>query len=160
KDEKKAHGFDDKLAKILPQLSFETLDFVIFLIDHEVPSLTILAIIALELKEAGKICFAEFHKYIAETADFSAAKFDDEEVEKRISLWWTFIFAADHVSTTTKLREFRKNDKFVTRISKEFSKTIEGFLLTNEVEKFNPTGLKKILKKYADAAFSDNPLNH
>jgi len=58
RDEKKSHGFDEKLSKILPKFSVVLLDFVIFLIDKEVPSCTILAMISVnvlmhELKGLG-----------------------------------------------------------------------------------------------------------
>jgi hypothetical protein len=160
KDEAKAHDFDTKLAGILSQMSAELLDFIIFLIDKEVPSLTILAMIALESDAAGKICHEEFHQYIAEPADFSSAKFTDPQLEERLSLWWTFIFAADHVSTTTKLFHLRNDDVFVKRVSQEFSRMLKKFLIAHKVEHFNDRALKKTLKKYADAAFSESPLDH
>ncbi len=159
RDEKKSHGFDDKLAKILPTFSGILLDFIIFLIDKEVPSCTVLAMVSIESDEAGKICFEEFHKFIEEAADFSIVKFDNEQVEKKVSMWWTFIFAADHVSKTTKLNSFRKNEEFVGRISKEFARMLKDFMISQDVQKFDEKKLKKILKQYADAAFSDNPLD-
>jgi len=161
RDEKKSKNFDAKLAKILPKISMNLLDFVIFLIDREVPSLTILAMISCEVDEAGKICFSEFGKHVQERADFSTANFEDKKIEDRISWWWTFIFAADHVSNTTKLRSFRENSKFVTRISSEFAKMLDRFLgRVDESVKFDPVALKKGLKKYADQVFSDNPLGN
>jgi hypothetical protein len=160
RDEKSAKSFDHKLAKIIPQLDVKILDFVIFLIDHEVPSLTALALITLANDKAGKICHVEFNQYIAETADFSIVKFADPEIEEKISLWWTFIFASDHVSTTTKLQSFRGNEAFVKRVSAEFSTMLKKFIIENKVEGFNESQLTKTLKKYADAAFAENPLEH
>ena len=98
RDEKKASNFDEKLAKILPHVTVALLDFIIFLINKEVPSLTILGMISLESNDAGKICYDEFHKYITETADFALVQFENPKIEERISYWWTFIFAANHVS--------------------------------------------------------------
>jgi hypothetical protein len=159
RDEKKSHTFDEKLSKILPSFSITLLEFVIFLIDKEVPSCTILAMISIESDAAGKICFKEFHKFIEEAADFSIVKFDNKEVEKKVSMWWTFIFAADHISKTTKLNSFRKDEEFVGRLSSEFSRMLKDFLLKQNVQSFDEKNLKKILKQYADAAFSDNPLD-
>ncbi len=159
RDEKKSHSFDKKLSKILPTFTIVLLEFVIFLIDREVPSCTILAMISIESDEAGKICFEEFHKFIEEAADFSVVKFDNKEVEKKVSMWWTFVFAADHVSKTTKLRVFRKSEEFVGRLSREFARMLKAFLLKQNVQKFDEKKLKKILKQYADAVFSDNPLD-
>jgi len=160
KDEKSAKDFDMKLAHILPKLSQETLEFVIFLIDHEVPSLTVLAMLAVESDDAGQICYAEFHKYILEAADFSIVKFKNSQVEKKVSLWWTFIFAANHISKTTKLNDFRKDDEFIRRISSDFSRMLKNHLIENQDTEFNDRKLKKILKKYADALFSEDPLKH
>ncbi len=106
KDEGSAKCFDGELARILNTLTRESLEFVIFLIDHEVPSLTVLSMLSIESSEAGKVCYTEFHQYIKEAADFSIVKFKDSKIEERVSLWWTFIFAANHVSKTTKLNEF------------------------------------------------------
>ena len=155
KDEKKSHQFDDKLAKILRSLSAEILDFVIFLIDHEIPSLTILAMISLASDAAGKICFAEFHKFIAEPADFSIAKFSDKKIEEKISFWWTFIFAADFCSRTIRLKNLRENKKFTQKISVEFSKILKNFLIAQKAEKFDAANLKKILQKYAAEIFAE-----
>jgi hypothetical protein len=159
KDEQKASVFDEKLAKILSTFSSDLLDFVIYLIDNEVPSLTILAMVSLASNSAGKICYDEFHQYIAEPADFSLAQIENSQVEERISLWWTFIFAADHISKTIKLHDFREKDEFIRRISKQFSEMLKRYLIENQVEQFNDKALKKLLKKYADAAFSHNPLD-
>jgi len=157
KDEQSSQGFDNKLAALLSGVSIKILDFIIFLIDHGVPSLTILAMISLEVPEAGKICYSEFHKYIAETADFSVANLS-KETEEKISLWWTFIFASNYISKTLKLNQLRTNDVFVQRISKEFSDMLKNFLVQKNEKKFDPKALKKILKTYADKVFSKNPL--
>ncbi len=159
RDEKKSHKFDEKLSKILPTFSSDLLDFVIFLIDKEMPSCTILAMVSIESDMAGKICFKEFHKFIEEAADFSIVKFDNKKVEKKVSMWWTFIFAADHISKTTKLRSFRKHEEFVGRVSTEFARMLKEFMVKQNVQKFDKKKLKKILKQYADSAFSENPLD-
>ena len=89
KDSKKSHGFDEALAKILRQLTPTQLDDVIFLIDHEIPSLTILAILSLVNDGAGKICYAEFEAQIKHKADFSNAGLPATQ-EERVSYWWDF----------------------------------------------------------------------
>ena len=37
---------------------------------------------------------------------------------------------------------------------------IKRYLIKNNIEKFNDRALKRLLKKYADAVFSKNPLDH
>lgn len=152
KDESFAKDFDSKLAKIIPNLSQEVLKFVIFMIDRDVPSLTILAMISIANNEAGKICYAEFHKFIEESADFSPVKFTPE-VEQKVSLWWTFILGADHVSTTTKLSEFKGKADFSEFVSQNFSKMLGAFLAQNQVEGFDEEVLKKLLEEHEDMLF-------
>ncbi len=153
KDEKKAQNFDHKLAKIISNLSPEALDFVIFLINHNIPSLTILAFISIANEDAGKTCFIEFDKFIQEKANFSIVKFNDPKIEEKISYWWTFILAADHVSTTVKLKSLRENDKFVSRLSRNLADLLVIFLHENSVTEFDRSTLKKMLAKYEKMMF-------
>lgn len=154
KDEKKAKNFDHKLAKIIPSLDHHTLKLVVFLIDHDVPSLTILAMITLVSDEAGKICYTEFHKFIAERADFTPAKLG-AKLEEKVSLWWTFIFAADHMSTTTKLAEFRHHETFPEFVSLEFAEMLKRFLQENKAEQFDTQALKTTVEKYEKMMFEE-----
>jgi len=59
---KRCKTFDDHLAKVLKTLTVPQIDFVAFLIDHEVPSLTILAMISIVSDAAGKVIFPELEK--------------------------------------------------------------------------------------------------
>ncbi len=53
---------------------------------------------------------------------------------------------------------FRGNDEFIKRVSVEFSRMLRNYLLDNEIMEFKDRKLKKVLKKYADALFSEDPL--
>ncbi|MCF7917853.1 hypothetical protein K9L27_02520 [Candidatus Gracilibacteria bacterium] len=152
KDESKSKDFDLKLAKLIPRLHRHTLKLVVFLIDNDIPSLTILAMISLESNDAGKICHMEFHKYIEEKADVSLAKLDEKSAE-RISLWWTYIFAADHVSRSTRLQDFQHREVFVEFLSLEFSEMLKRFLTDQNVEHFDANGLNQVLQKYQKMMF-------
>lgn len=152
KDESKAKDFDKKLAKLITKLHSHTLKLVVFLIDNDVPSLTILAIISLVNKESAKICHTEFAKFIEEKADFSAAKLDSE-IEEKVSLWWTYIFAADHVSSATKLREFQHKDSFREVLELEFMEMLKRFLAEEKIENPNLDILEKGLQKYQKTLF-------
>ncbi len=156
KDEKKSKDFDQKLSKIIAQLAHEHLDFVIFLIDNEVPSLTVLALISIVNEEAGKICFVEFDKFIEEKADFSLAKFNDPKIEEKISYWWTFIFAAEHCSKTTKLKSFRGKEDFVKTLSKNMADLLVFFLQKNQVREFEKEKLEQVLEKYEKMIFTED----
>jgi len=153
KDESKAKNFDEKLAKIIGDLPMAHLQIVIFLIDHEVPSLTILAIISIVNDEAGKICYLEFEKHIETRADFAGAKLPSE-VEEKISYWWTFIHGADHMSHTLYLYSLQDNTEFVSRFSKYLGQLLREFLQTNEVIDFDQDKLKAIIARYQTEIFS------
>lgn len=154
KDESKAKNFDSKLAKILPDLTQAYLKIVIFLIDHEVPSLTILAVISIVNDEGGKICYLEFEKYIESRADFSEAKLPSE-IEEKVSYWWTFIHGADHISTTLRLAELQDNHDFVVQFSKYLGRLLKDFLVDHQVQDFDESKLKKIIQRYQTEIFAE-----
>lgn len=154
KDEKKSKQFDDKLAQIIPFISSGLLEIVIFLIDEEVPSLTILAVLSLVNEKAEKICFEEFYKHIAERADFSAAELP-KEIEERISYWQTFIFGADHISKTVRFAHLKKNLEFVKRFTHYSGMILRAFLKDKNIHKFEEPALEEALKKYEIKLFSD-----
>lgn len=154
KDEKKSHNFDEKLAKIIPKLSPLLLDIVIFLIDFEVPSLTVLAVISIIEDKSGKICWKEFHKYIAEKADFSNTHLP-EKTEEKISYWWTFIYGADHIAVSTKLKELKSDTTFIKKFSHYLGQLLVAFLQQEKVREFDEVQLKKILQKYQVGLFNE-----
>lgn len=155
KDEKKAKNFDTQLAKIIPMLSPFLLDVVILLIDFEVPSLTVLAIISLIENESGKICWTEFHKHIAEKADFTNANLP-ANIEEKISYWWTFIYGADHISNTLKIKDLKDNTIFLRKFSHYLGEMLVIYLKENKIEDFDKAQLKKILQKYEIGLFDAN----
>ncbi len=156
KDEKKAHNFDEKLAKILKNFSYELIDFVAFLIDKEVPSLTILAIVSLASNEAGKICYQEFHKKLdTETAIIPLLPNHQKEAQK-IELWLKFIHQANSLSTTLKLFVYKDNADFVARLSSETAKMLKEFLVKNQILEFDEAKLKEALNIYEKKIFAEN----
>ncbi len=154
KDEKKSKNFDTKLSKIISQLSPFLLDVVVFLIDFEVPSLTILAIISLIQDDAGKICWKEFHQYIAEKADFSNAHLPTK-IEEKISYWWTFIYGADHVSKAEKIKDLKTEKIFLKKFSHYLGEILMIFLRENKIKDFDKVQLKKVLQKYEIGLFNN-----
>ncbi len=155
KDEKKSKNFDDQLAKIIPGFSPLVLDVVIFCIDFEVPSLTVLAIISLINDESGRICWEVFDKYIEERADFSGAHLP-AKVDEKISYWWTFIYGSDHMSMTTKLSDLRTDTVFIKKFSHYLTQILLRFLKEEKVEEFDENHLKGLLAKYQTGLF-ENP---
>ena len=155
KDEKKDTNFDHHLAKILKDFTPSQLDFVIYLIDNEITSLTILAILSLVNDEAGKLCYVEFKKYIENRADFSNTNLP-EVLEAKISYWWTFIYGADHVSTVRKLKELKNNHSFLRNFSKGLDELLKTFLEKNNPDSFDKQKLQIIIEKYRDLIFEDS----
>jgi hypothetical protein len=153
KDESKTKDFDLKLSKLITSLDPHTLRLVVFLINNSVPSLTVLAMSSLVVHKAEKICHTEFHKFIEEQADFSDAKLKPE-IEKLVSLWWTYMFAADQVSVDTKMSSFHSNAAFVEFISLEFVEMMKRFLADHEVEHPHMEEIEKMLKKYEGILFA------
>ncbi|MBT3349549.1 hypothetical protein HN954_01190 [bacterium] len=151
KDEKTSKNFDDQLAKILKKFSVAQIKFVAFLIDHEVPSLTILAMFSIDSDDAGKIAFAALEKSLPvdDRDEHLPTKFSE-----KISLWWRLISAADAESKTLKLADLRGNSGFTSRVGKEFPSMLSRFLNKNNVQDFDPEKLKKMLKKYEQKIFA------
>ncbi len=155
KDEQEAQDFDEKLAKILKTLDYELIDFVAFLIDKEVPSLTILALISLVSNSAGKVCYTEFHKTLDSHFAIVPLMPNNEKEAHKIELWLKFIHHANAASKTLKLSVYRKDKEFVGRLSTETAKMLKDFLIKNKVTEFDEEKLKKALAKYEKEIFAE-----
>lgn len=153
KDEASAYNFDEQLAKLIQSLNPQQLDFVIFMVDHEIPSLTILAFLSIVNNKAGQICYLAFEKDIKQRADISAAGLPIE-AENKVSYWWTFIYAADHTSKTTRLKELKHKEEFVKVVSRYFVIFLHQFLQTLKLDDFSDEQLKKILQRYQKGLFA------
>lgn len=111
KDEKKQNEFDVFLARLIPKLSHKDLHLVLFLINEEIPSLTILAILSLFQSSCKMLCEKEFTPYVTTWADYSHFPVASS-LQEELARWWTFILAADHVSTTTKITHKHSHENF------------------------------------------------
>jgi hypothetical protein len=154
KDEGEAQDFDNKLANLLKKLNYKLIDFIAFLIDKEVPSLTILAIISLANNEAGKICFVEFQKVVNENFSIVPLLPNHKKEAHKIELWLKFINKANIESKTLKLFVYKDNKDFVSRVSSETAKMLKNFLIKNNVLEFDEEKLKKALQQYEKEIFA------
>ena len=152
KDEGEAQDFDNKLAKLLKKLDHSLIDFVAFLIDKEVPSLTILAIVSLANNEAGKICFVEFQKVVDENFSIIPLLPNHKKEAHKIELWLKFINKANIES---KMFVYKDDKDFVSRVSSETAKMLKNFLIKNNVLEFDEKKLKEALMKYEKEIFSE-----
>jgi hypothetical protein len=155
KDESKSKDFDHKLSKLITALDPHTLRLVVFLINNGVQSLTILAMISLVNAKAEKICHTEFHKFIEESADFSETKLKPE-LEKQVSLWWTYTLAANQVATDAKLSKFEHDEVFREFVELECGEMMKRFLASHKVEEHDLSLLKQALKKYEGMLFTES----
>lgn len=152
KDESFSKQYDQALAQILPSLTPVLLDIVVFLLDEEISSLTIIGVISLANTEAAGVAWEVFHKYIEERADFS-----DLGVAKRhsemLSYWWTFIVGAESISREKKLAENKNSAYFVKRFGESLGVVLREFVQVYGLENFDRKRLKQIVLQYQSEIF-------
>ena len=148
KDEGATKSFDEALAKVVQSLPMPLIRFVGFLIDHEVPSLTVLACLSLPSDEARRVVQKEFERFLDEPgADFRSCMFSDEAVRERISLWRTLMIFSDHHSKTVRIKDVEET-KFhaeFTGALKEFSST---YMDSFDELQYNSSEYEKKFKQY------------
>lgn len=120
KDEKKTSKHDTQLAQVIKHLPMELIPFVSWLINHEIPSLTILAILSLSQKPADDALKA-FDIIAGETKEQAfLAEIRHEALRAKISNWSQQVFTVDALSKTVRLASLQneqlKNSRFTTGI--------------------------------------------
>ena len=157
KDEASAKGFDQHLVKLIKTIGSEWIDFISYLIDENVPSLTILAIFSVISDEAAAICFTEFKstEKPLEEIDLASSRLENKKVVDRLHYWWKFIFASDLDSKTVKLKDLRSEVHFQKRMAVEFAKLVRTLLSKNSIQEFDSEALSKVLKEYENRVFGE-----
>jgi len=158
KDEGSAKVFDEQLAGLLPTFSMDLINFAAFLIDSNIPSLTILALVCISHDGAAKVCathFAKSNKEIDLGTDLDTVGFDNPVVAQKVDLWWEFIFLADRESMTTRLSDSNMNKKFVQIMSQSLAKILKQYLADNNVENFKKPQLERILNTRGKKIFTE-----
>jgi hypothetical protein len=157
KDESTAKTFDQHLVKLIKSIGSGWIDFIAFLIDKNVPSLTVLAIFSVISDSAAAICFSEFQatEKPLEEIDLTPAHLENQKAMDRLHYWWKFIFAADIDSKTVQLRDLNSDTVFQKRLVLEFSKLVKEMLSKNNVQEFDSTALSRVLKQYEKRVFGD-----
>ncbi|PID70172.1 hypothetical protein CSB37_03270 [bacterium DOLZORAL124_38_8] len=158
KDEKKAHGFDEALAKIIMDktIPLKLIQFIAFLIDSEVPSLTILSLIAINNAQAAITCTQHFAKKTEQvTHDQSLDSIGlNDAISHKVDLWWKFIFLADKESTTVRLKDLRTNQRFIEHFPQQLAELFKRYLEKNKAS-FNKEQLEKILNERGRRLFME-----
>ena len=117
KDEKKSSGDDRHLAQVIKYLTPSLLPFVSWMINHELPSLTILAILSLSSRPAAEVI--EKHitlDDVAESAFLSAVS--NKAIRGKISEWSALVIAADKESKTTHLEALHSDTEKMKDLAK------------------------------------------
>lgn len=148
KDEGASKSFDEALAKIVGGLPMDLIKFVGFLIDHELPSLTVLACISLLSDDARRVVKQEFSHFLNEPgADFRSCSFSDLKVQERMSLWWTLIIFSDHHSKTVRIKDIEEK-KFHEEIWATLKGFAEQYMNGYEDLQYNHSAYEKSVKHY------------
>ncbi len=108
KDEKKSVGHDRQLAQIIKYLQPSLLKLVAWMIDQEIPSLTILAFVSLVCRPAAEMIESQI-----ELEDVAGLGFlqevQNDVIRKRITEWCSLVLIADDHSNTLHLSSFHKD---------------------------------------------------
>lgn len=150
KDEGAANIFDEALAKVIMNKSIplKLISFIAFLIDSEVPSLTILSLIAISNADSAIICSKHFEQktqHVTHDKTLDAIGLNNA-ISNKVDLWWKFIFLADEESTTVKLKHLRTNKRFIEHFPLRLAEMFKAYLEKNNAS-FNKTQLEKILNE-------------
>ncbi len=102
KDEQKTSGDDRHLAKIIPYLEPALLKVVAWMVNHEIPSLTILAFLSIASVPAADIIVSQV--LISDPQEYSFLKdFDNKGIQNSLAEWMNRVEAADKQSKTVRL---------------------------------------------------------
>jgi len=154
KDEKKAKNFDAHLAKLIPQCSNKgLLDMVVLMINHDVPSLTILASLSLVLEDAAKLITEELSaRSITESGSKIKLPFGKDKTRQKIKFWLGGIVLADHASNAIKFESLAKDKKFTASLMGHFTALLETFLATEETS-VPPQEIERFFNDYESQLF-------
>jgi hypothetical protein len=117
KDEKKSSTHDHQLAQIIKYLQPSLLQLVVWMIDKEIPSLTILAFFSIACRPAAEIVESQIELNDLEELEF-LSEVSNEVIRQKISEWCSFVIIADSHSATLRLSSFQKdweNKKLLTQ---------------------------------------------
>ncbi len=101
--------YDEYLAQVLRSLPVELIDLVIAMVNHEVPSLTILAFLSLVVEAAKKPFDAE--PLMTKGAKQPMPEFS--ESTETLGPWFGRIAVAEQVSFTVRLRHHKESKTFM-----------------------------------------------
>lgn len=147
KDEKKATVYDHNLAQVIKTIPIELIPFVSWLINHEIPSLTILALFSLSHKPAADVITSI---EIPETGSEPSflAEIHHPALRTKISDWSRLVVAADRLSTTVRLESLRKEQSKNSRLATGLRELIEIIWLRSSAE-FNPEQIDHLARDVA-----------
>ena len=154
KDEKKAKNFDAHLAKLIPACSQKgLLDMVILMINHDIPSLTIIASLTLVMPEAEKLLTKELSaKVILDASGALKIPFGKPNTQKAMRFWLTSLTLSDKASTEVQFKSLKADTKFTESLLGHFSALLETFLATEEMP-VPPQEIERFFNDYESELF-------
>lgn len=148
KDEKKASTHDHQLAQVIKKLPIELIPFVSWLINHEIPSLTILAILSLSHKPAEDVLNA---LDMSEGQDDELSCFSNIvhiALRQKLSHWAQRVATADRLSVTVQLISLQKEQLKNSRFTTGLRALVEIIWLRSSAE-FEPEKLDQVSRDIA-----------
>ena len=146
KDEKKSSKHDYQLAQVIKHLPLELIPFVSWLINHEIPSATILAILSLSNKPAADAMEKLELSAGGENKSPLFSKISHAALRTKLSNWSQLVVQVDEISATVKLsslaQEQAKNSRFTTGIRE----ILEAIWLRSSAE-FDPEALDHLSRE-------------
>lgn len=147
KDEKKSTVHDHQLAEVIKTIPIELIPFVSWLINHEIPSLTILALFSLSHKPAADAITALEVPAVGKDPAF-LAEISHPALRAKIADWSRLVVVADRFSATIRLESLRKEQSKNSRLAAGLRELMEIIWLRSSAE-YNPEQLDRLARDVA-----------
>ncbi len=148
KDEKKSTVHDRQLAQVIKSVPIELIPFISWLIDHNIPSLTILALFSLSHKPAADALTSIVEVPTTGNAPSFLTEIKHSALRTKISDWSRLVVAADRLSATVRLESLRKEQSKNSRLAAGLRELLEIIWLRSSAE-FNPEQLDHLARDIA-----------
>ncbi len=147
KDEGVATAHDGELARVVRTLPIGILRFVGWLIDKEVPSFTILAILAISNARAEELMKPTWEIANIDSLNF-LSEVHNKHIRTKISVWCQAIILVDRSSKVGRLNSLKKVAIDHAQFAGGLRAVLENYLLRADAE-FDPDALDRLARDTA-----------
>jgi hypothetical protein len=148
RDEKKSSKYDHALAQVIKYLPIELIPFVSWLINHEIPSLTILGLLSLSNKPAADTISSLSVSNEESDREF-LQKIGHDVLRRKISEWTQVVLVADTLSATVRLQSLQKEQLKNSRFTTGLRELLEIIWLRSSAD-FDPDALDRLARDVAN----------